>query len=154
MLNRQQVTDQSRSAITIGILLAASAELLLSTATVSLEVAGIKLDKEAKRAMTNFIESVHKTTYWHNRLTDLVVGNDQNSISILDYVIHNASRFAMIAMHFYNIYNEENPDCVRDAQAAYRVIENLSLKSPSQRFTQEFINRFNSQREPENEEQC
>ncbi len=134
--------EQFRNTLSVGLNMAAAAELLIRTAMINLESAGLRFRGEAKRDMRNLKDAAHSVSYWYERLNEEVVGSDEDSMEIFDNILYNAGRLAMIGMHYYNIYNSENDTAKEDLEKMFRVIENLSLKSTSHCFTQEFINNY------------
>lgn len=142
MTEKEQQIVQFKNTLTVGLNMAAATEMLLRTAMNNLEGAGLRFRGEAKRDMRNLQDAVHSVSYWFERLNEEVVGNDEDSMEIFDNILYNAGRLAMIGMHYYNIFSCNNDTAREDTEKMYRVIENLSLKSTSHCFTQEFINRY------------
>lgn len=62
--------ENIKNTLTVGLVLAAASELLIRTSVSTLENAGARFNGEAKRAMTNFIDSTHKVQYWYDRLQE------------------------------------------------------------------------------------
>ncbi len=134
--------EDIKNTLTVGLVLAASSELLLRTSVTTLENAGARFNGEAKRAMNNLMESTHKVQYWYDRLQEKVIGNDDSSMEVFDNLLYNACRLAQMGMMYYNIFSSENKTAGEDMEQAFRVLENLSLKSTGGCFTQDYIRQF------------
>lgn len=139
----KQDIENIKNTLTVGLVLAAASELLIRTSVSTLENAGARFNGEAKRAMTNFIDSTHKVQYWYDRLQECVVGSNKDSMEVFDNLLYNACRLAQMGMMYYNIFSSENRTAREDIEQAFRVLEKLSLKSTGGCFTQDYINQFN-----------
>lgn len=134
--------EKVKNTLTVGLVLAASSEMLLRTSVAAIEGAGLQFKGEAKRAMAQLIDSTHRVQYWHDRLEELIVGNDSESAEIFDNMLYNSCRLAQMAMMYYNIFAVENKTAKQDIEQAFRVLENLSMKSTADCFTQDYIMQF------------
>lgn len=93
-LEMKQDIENIKNTLTVGLVLAAASELLIRTSVSTLENAGARFNGEAKRVMTNFIDSTHKVQYWYDRLQEKVIGNDDSSMEVFDNLLYNACRLA------------------------------------------------------------
>ncbi len=134
--------EQIKNTLTVGLVLAASSELLIRTSVLAMESAGLQFKGEARRAMTQLIDSTRKVQFWYDRLNEVIVGNDSESAEIFDNMLYNSRRLAQMALMYYNVFAVENKTAREDIEQAFRVLENLSLKSTAHHFTQEFIMQF------------
>jgi len=134
--------ENIKNTLTVGLVLAAASELLIRTSVTTLENAGARFNGEAKRAMSNLMESTHKVQYWYDRLQEKVIGNDDSSMEVFDNLLYNAGRLAQMGMMYYNIFSSDNRTAREDIEQAFRVLENLSLKSTGGCFTQDYIRQF------------
>ena len=134
--------EQIKHTLSVGLVLAASSELLIRTSVLAMESAGLQFKGEARRAMTQLIDSTRKVQFWYDRLNEVIVGNDSESAEIFDNMLYNSRRLAQMAMMYYNVFAVENKSAREDIEQAFRVLENLSLKSTANHFTQDYIMQF------------
>jgi len=134
--------EQIKHTLSVGLVLAASSELLIRTSVLAMESAGLQFKGEARRAMTQLIDSTRKVQFWYDRLNEVIVGNDSESAEIFDNTLYNSRRLAQMAMMYYNVFAVENKSAREDIEQAFRVLENLSLKSTANHFTQDYIMQF------------
>lgn len=134
--------EQIKHTLSVGLVLAASSELLIRTSVLAMESAGLQFKGEARRAMTQLIDSTRKVQFWYDRLNEVIVGNDSESAEIFDNMLYNSRRLAQMAMMYYNVFAVENKSAREDIEQAFHVLENLSLKSTANHFTQDYIMQF------------
>ena len=134
--------EQIKHTLSVGLVLAASSELLIRTSVLAMESAGLQFKGEARRAMTQLIDSTRKVQFWYDRLNEVIVGNDSESAEIFDNMLYNSRRLAQMAMMYYNVFAVENKSACEDIEQAFHVLENLSLKSTANHFTQDYIMQF------------
>ena len=134
--------EQIKHTLSVGLVLAASSELLIRTSVLAMESAGLQFKGEARRAMTQLIDSTRKVQFWYDRLNEVIVGNDSESAEIFDNMLYNSRRLAQMAMMYYNVFAVENKSACEDIEQAFHVLENLSLKSTANYFTQDYIMQF------------
>ncbi len=134
--------EQIKHTLSVGLVLAASSELLIRTSVLAMESAGLQFKGEARRAMTQLVDSTRKVQFWYDRLNEVIVGNDSESAEIFDNMLYNSRRLAQMAMMYYNVFAVENKSAREDIEQAFRVLENLSLKSTANHFTQDYIMQF------------
>ena len=134
--------EQIKHTLSVGLVLAASSELLIRTSVLAMESAGLQFKGEARRAMTQLVDSTRKVQFWYDRLNEVIVGNDSESAEIFDNMLYNSRRLAQMAMMYYNVFTVENKSAREDIEQAFRVLENLSLKSTANHFTQDYIMQF------------
>ena len=134
--------EQIKHTLSVGLVLAASSELLIRTSVLAMESAGLQFKGEARRAMTQLVDSTRKVQFWYDRLNEVIVGNDSESAEIFDNMLYNSRRLAQMAMMYYNVFAVENKSACEDIEQAFHVLENLSLKSTANYFTQDYIMQF------------
>ena len=134
--------EQIKHTLSVGLVLAASSELLIRTSVLAMESAGLQFKGEARRAMTQLIDSTRKVQFWYDRLNEVIVGNDSESAEIFDNMLYNSRRLAQMAMMYYNVFAVGNKSACEDIEQAFHVLENLSLKSTANHFTQDYIMQF------------
>lgn len=134
--------EQIKHTLSVGLVLAASSELLIRTSVLAMESAGLQFKGEARRAMTQLVDSTRKVQFWYDRLNEVIVGNDSESAEIFDNMLYNSRRLAQMAMMYYNVFAVENKSAREDIEQAFRVLENLSIKSTANHFTQDYIMQF------------
>lgn len=147
--NKQPIlTDEQLSLVqntlSVGLMLACASEILCRTTADSLANSGIKLQGEAKQAMTGLFEGIRKVSHYQQRLLERLLSVEQGNdvVAIYDSLLFNACRMAQIGMCYYNVYADDAQPSNKDLQTLYNVIRNLSLKSTNKAFSQEFIDHY------------
>ena len=133
-----------QNALTVGLMLACSSEILCRTTADSLANSGYHLQGEAKQAMTGLFEGIRKVSHYQQRLLEQLLSADGGNdvVAIYDSLLFNACRMAQIGMCYYNVYADDPTPTNADIAKLYNVVANLSLKSTHQAFSQEFIDHY------------
>ena len=130
---------QRGNLFTLGVVLCAATEICLHDSAM-LNIHNVKRD--AKYTLTNLLKSVQSVRYWAERMNEIVVGSDDNSMDVFDNITYNANRFVQLLMMYCDITNGSNKNVAADAECMFNTLLNLALKAGAQPFDQELINSY------------
>lgn len=135
------LTDRTLS---VGLLHAASSELLIRRAMALHQQQGMKLRHEAKRALTEFNDAYKRFARAYDRMQELATDKniDQNTVQLFDAFLNDSGTLAMISMLYFNATNESNPNWEKNSKDILNVLRNLTLATTDPIFSLEYINKF------------
>lgn len=136
---KQQLIDHTLS---VGLLHAAAADLLMRRAMLLHEQQGFRLTQESKRVFNDFRKAYERMQYCYDRLQEVAISKEVNpdTGTLFDSFVNDSSTLAMISMLYFNATNESNPRWKQSSDQLIAILRNLTLLDTDQIFPLEFIN--------------
>lgn len=130
--------------LSVGLLHAASSELLIRRAMEMHKQQGMKLRHEAKQAFTRFFEDYKRLQRSYERVQEIATDKrvDEDTAQLFDAFLSDSGTLAMISMLYFNATNESNPNWERNTAAIMNTLKTMTLGTVDAPFSIEFINQF------------
>lgn len=130
--------------LSVGLLHAASSELLIRRAMTMYELSGKELRHEAKQAFTRFFKDYKRLQISYERVQEIATNKnvDEDTVQLFDAFLSDSGTLAMVSMLYFNATNESNQNWQKNSKDILNVLRNLTLATTDPVFSLEYINKF------------
>ena len=130
--------------LSLGLLHAAAADLLLRRAMQLHEAQGYRFTQQGKRVFNDFSQAYKRMQYCYDRLQEVAISKDidPDTGKLFDTFLNDSGTLAMISMLYFNATNESNPRWQQNTDQVISILKNLTLLNTEPIFSLDFINSF------------
>ncbi|MGN1239329.1 MAG: hypothetical protein ACI4TV_00470 [Paludibacteraceae bacterium] len=130
--------------LSVGLLHAASSELLIRTAMNMLEKNGFRFRYQSKQVFNRFFDDYRRLMRSYERVQEIATDKriNEDTAQLFDTLLNDSGTLVMLSMLYFNATNETNPNWEKNSRDIMNVLKNLTLADTNPVFSMRYIEYF------------